>query len=50
MRLWNFIIKKQIIKKAMLYTVNPYVIESDNVLFMHMIIVDSDNELVMNLG
>jgi len=34
----------------MLYTANPYVIESGNVFFMHMILMDSDNELAMNLG
>jgi len=34
----------------MLYTGNPYVIEAGNVFFMHMILMDSDNELAMNLG
>ena len=34
----------------MLYTGNPYVIQPGNVFFMHMILMDSDNELVMNLG
>ena len=34
----------------MLYTGNPYVIEQGNVFFMHMILMDSDNELAMNLG
>ena len=34
----------------MLYTGNPYVIQSGNVFFMHMILMDSDNELAMNLG
>ncbi len=34
----------------MLYTDNPYVIEPGNVFFMHMILMDSDNELAMNLG
>ena len=34
----------------MLYTGNPYVIEPGNVFFMHMILMDSDNELAMNLG
>jgi len=34
----------------MLYTGNPYVIQPGNVFFMHMILVDSDNELAMNLG
>ena len=34
----------------MLYTGNPYVIESGNVFFMHMILMDSDNGLAMNLG
>ena len=34
----------------MLYTDNPYVIEPGNVFFMHMILMDSDNQLAMNLG
>ena len=34
----------------MLYTGNPYVIETGNVFFMHMILMDSDNQLAMNLG
>ena len=34
----------------MLYTKNPYVIEPGNVFFMHMILMDSDNNLAMNLG
>ncbi len=34
----------------MLYTDNPYVIEPGNVFFMHMILMDSENELAMNLG
>jgi len=34
----------------MLYTDNPYVIKPGNVFFMHMILMDSDNELAMNLG
>ena len=34
----------------MLYTGNPYVIQPGNVFFMHMILLDSDNELAMNLG
>ena len=34
----------------MLYTGNPYVIESGNIFFMHMILMDSDNQLAMNLG
>ena len=34
----------------MLYTGNPYVIEPGNVFFMHMILMDSTNELAMNLG
>jgi len=34
----------------MLYTGNPYIIEPGNVFFMHMILMDSDNELAMNLG
>ena len=34
----------------MLYTGNPYIIETGNVFFMHMILMDSDNNLAMNLG
>ena len=34
----------------MLYTGNQYVIQPGNVFFMHMILMDSDNELAMNLG
>ncbi len=34
----------------MLYTDNPYVIETGNVFFMHMILMDSENQLAMNLG
>ena len=34
----------------MLYTDNPYQIQPGNVFFMHMILMDSDNELAMNLG
>ena len=34
----------------MLYTNNPYVIQPRNVFFMHMILMDSENQLAMNLG
>tara|TARA_B100001109_G_scaffold6950_1_gene5241 strand:- start:53 stop:1204 length:1152 start_codon:yes stop_codon:yes gene_type:complete len=34
----------------MLYTGNPYVITPGNVFFMHMILMDSENQLAMNLG
>ena len=34
----------------MLYTGNPYVIKPGNVFFMHMILMNSDNQLAMNLG
>ena len=34
----------------MLYTGNPYVIKPGNVFFMHMILMDSENKLAMNLG
>ena len=34
----------------MLYKGNPYVIKPGNVFFMHMILMDSENELAMNLG
>jgi Xaa-Pro dipeptidase len=34
----------------MLYTDNPYIITPGNVFFMHMILMDSDNNLAMNLG
>ena len=34
----------------MLYTGNPYIIQPGNIFFMHMILMDSDNNLAMNLG
>ncbi len=34
----------------MLYTGNQYLIEPGNIFFMHMILMDSDNNLAMNLG
>jgi len=34
----------------MLYTGNPYVIQPGNVFFMHMILMDSETQLAMNLG
>jgi len=34
----------------MLYTGNPYVIKPGNVFFLHMILMDSENQLAMNLG
>ena len=34
----------------MLYTGNPYQIVPGNIFFMHMILMDSDNQLAMNLG
>jgi len=34
----------------MLYTGNPYKIMPGNIFFMHMILMDSDNNLAMNLG
>jgi Xaa-Pro dipeptidase len=34
----------------MLYTANPYVIQTGNIFFMHMILMDSKNQLAMNLG
>ena len=34
----------------MLYTGNQYLIEPGNVFFMHMILMDSENNLAMNLG
>ena len=34
----------------MLYTGNPYKIVPGNIFFMHMILMDSDNNLAMNLG
>ena len=33
----------------MLYTKNPYIIQPGNVFFMHMILMDSENQLAMNL-
>ena len=34
----------------MLYTKNPYIIEKGNIFFMHMILMDSENQLAMNIG
>ena len=34
----------------MIYTKNPYNIEVGNIFFLHMILMDSDNQLAMNLG
>ena len=34
----------------MLYTGNPVVLEPGMVFFMHMILMDSENKLAMNLG
>ena len=34
----------------MLYTGNPYIIKPGNVFFMHMILMDSESKLAMNLG
>ena len=34
----------------MLYTGNLYVIRPGNIFFMHMILMDSENQLAMNLG
>ena len=34
----------------MLYTGNPVVLQPGMVFFMHMILMDSDNQLAMNLG
>ena len=34
----------------MLYTRNPYEIQPGNIFFMHMILMDSENQLAMNLG
>ncbi len=34
----------------MLYTGNSYIIQPGNVFFMHMILMDSENQLAMNLG
>ena len=34
----------------MIYTDNPYIIKPGNVYFMHMILMDSDSQLAMNLG
>ena len=34
----------------MLYTGNPYIIKAGNIFFMHMILMDSENQLAMNLG
>ena len=36
--------------RSILYTDNPYKIMLGNVFFMHMILMDSDSNLAMNLG
>ena len=34
----------------MLYTGNPYLIQPENIFFTYMILMDSENQLAMNLG
>ena len=34
----------------MIYTSNPLVLKQGMIFFMHMILMDSDNQLAMNLG
>ena len=34
----------------MLYTGNPVILQPGMVFFMHMILMDSDNQIAMNLG
>ncbi len=34
----------------MIYTNNPYAVEPGNIFFLHMILMDSENQLAMNLG
>ena len=34
----------------MLYTGNSYIIEPGNIFFMHMILMNSESQLAMNLG
>ena len=34
----------------MLYTNNPFIVEPGNIFFLHMILMDSENQLAMNLG
>lgn len=34
----------------MLYTGNPIILQTGMVFFIHMILMDSDNQLAMNLG
>ena len=48
--LWIWNINQQRMDWPMLYTGNPYVITPGNVFFMHMILMDSDSGLAMNLG
>ena len=43
-------ISNQCLDWPMLYTGNPYVIKPGNIFFMHMILMDSKNNLAMNLG
>ena len=34
----------------MIYNDNPYIIRPGNIFFLHMILMDSDSNLAMNLG
>ena len=43
-------ISNQCLDWPMLYTGNPYEIQAGNIFFMHMILMDSENQLAMNLG
>jgi len=46
-------ILKMVLKRLdwpMLYTGNQYIIKPGNIFFMHMILMDSENQLAMNLG
>jgi len=42
--------KREWMDWPMLYTGNPVVLAPGMVFFMHMILMDSENELAMNLG
>ena len=47
---WILKMKQERLDWPMLYTGNPVVLAPGMVFFMHMILMDSENQLAMNLG
>ena len=47
---YGYVAQRLCLDWPMLYTGNPYIITPGNVFFMHMILMDSDSKLAMNLG